>query len=137
MDKPTIVPEHVLAGDIRHCGVCRIPIAYFTPSEVRGERGMVVLATWAADPTEYRCTEHARKRTVRVIVDGFTFEGRWSTRRPGLHVVGPLEYKRPVRGYYRDGDWCDDDGPQGRTDTDRFRRWWKAAWLLVDAYESA
>lgn len=74
---------------------------------------------------------------IRVEVDGFTFEGHWlSTHpRPALHVVGPLEYRYPARGSYRDGEWDDQSGPQGRPQSVRHARWWAAASKLRRQFE--
>lgn len=73
-----------------------------------------------------------------VTVDGFTYVGRWLTkRRPGresvLQVVGPLEYKRPTRSSYTtSGGW--DGGPTGRSEAARTARFWAAARQLLDIY---
>lgn len=79
--------------------------------------------------------------TRTVEVDGFTYEGRWWRDRNGrytsLIVTGPLEYKRPTRGSYGryDGEWM--DGPTGRSDSIRSKRWWAAARQLVGLYGEA
>ena len=73
-----------------------------------------------------------------VVVDGFTYEGRWLRYRDGrwghLHVRGPLEYRRPTSGSYgrHDGEWT--DGPTGRSESPRSKRWWAAARQLLDLY---
>lgn len=73
-----------------------------------------------------------------VAVNGYTYEGRWLSDGTGcLHVLGPLEFKRPTRGCYSPTfGWTEDSGPQGRP-TDRHRRWWSAARLLLDSYGEA
>lgn len=75
---------------------------------------------------------------IKVTVDGFTYEGRWlSNGTGGLHVNGPLEYKRPTRGFYSaDAGWDDDAGPTGRP-TERHKRWWRAAHELLDRFNIA